>query len=198
MTQPAEHRIGERAFVPRAVVTAAVDEEGRRDHHAAGARAPFIGLDPRLRAPGGLFGFLGVLPRQAQLARDGAQVVFGQFLRARHQFDVRTPEPLWILGALCQHGGAPGDVAVREWPMPKDVAQTLAQLVADLGDLLVGRPAVRARIAAVLDEGDWSIGGAEDMIVCLVHRPIQPVVWPCLRHSEIPPPLGADLCSAAF
>ena len=51
MTERAEHRIGQRALVPRAVVTAAVDEEGRREHHAAGAGAGHVGVDPGAGAP---------------------------------------------------------------------------------------------------------------------------------------------------
>ena len=131
MAEPAEHRVGERALVPRAVVAAAVDEEGRREHHAARARAALVGVDPRLGAPGGLCGGLRVVLRQAQIVRDGVQVVLGQGLRARHQLDMRVPEALGIVRALDQLGGAPGEVAAGQRPMAEDVAQAVAELVAD-------------------------------------------------------------------
>ena len=48
-------------------------------------------------------------------------------------------------------------LAARDRPVPEDVAQAVAELVARFGDALVGRPAVRARVAAVLDERDLGI-----------------------------------------
>ena len=190
MTEPAEHRVGQRAFIPRAVVTATVDEEGGRDHDPARPRAALVGGNPRFGVPGGLFGVPGVVPRQVQIVGDRAQVVLGQGLRAGHQLDVRLPEPLRIIGALDELGGAPRDVAAGQRPMPEHVAQALAEIVADLADLFVGRPAVRTRVAAVLDERDLGVGGTEDVIVGDVHGPIEPITQPCLRHSTSRPESG--------
>jgi hypothetical protein len=184
MTEPAEHGIGERALVPRAVVAAAVDEEGRRDHHAAGARAALVGVDPRLRPPRGPFGAFGIIVHQAEVARDRPQVVLGQGLRARHQSDVRPPEPLRVRGALGELGRPPRDLAAGQRPMPEHVAQPLAELVAHLGELIVGRAAVGAGVAAVLDQRHLRTGRAEDVIVGLVDRPIEPVVQPWPRHAD--------------
>ena len=175
MPEPPEHRIGKRACVPRAVVAAAVDEEGRRDPHAARARAALIRLHPRPRAPGGRFGCRGIVPRQAQSALDRPQVVLGQRLRARHQLEMRLPEPLRIVGPLDQLGGAPGEVAAADRPMAEDVAQAIAELVANLGDLLVGGPAVGTVVAAVLDQRDLGVGGTQHMVVGLVDRTIEPI-----------------------
>ncbi|WP_425450284.1 hypothetical protein [Virgifigura deserti] len=68
--------------------------------------------------------------------------------------------------------------------MPKDIAHAITELIADLGDPVVRRPAVRARITAILDERDLSIGRAENMIGCLVHRTIEPIASHRLRHAK--------------
>ena len=57
--------------------------------------------------------------------------------------------------------------------MAEGVADAVAELVACLRDALVGSPAVRARIAAVLDQRDLGIGGAEDVVLLVVHRTIE-------------------------
>jgi hypothetical protein len=136
---------------------------------------------------------LRVFLRQAQIGGHGDEVVLGQRLRARHQLDVRLPEPVGIAGALGQLGGAPRNVAAGKRAMPEDVAQAIAELVADLGDPLVRRPAIRARIAAVFDERDRRVGRAEDMVVCLVDRTVEPIAQPCLRHPKTSPSLDGCL-----
>jgi hypothetical protein len=179
MPEPPQHRVGQRACVPRAVVEAAVDEEGRRDPHAARARAALVRLQARPRPRGGL---RGIVVSQAEIALDRPQVVLGQRLRARHQLEMRPPEPVRVGGALDQLGGAPGELAAADRPVAEDIAQPIAELVADLGDLLVGRPAVGAAVAAVLDQRDLGVGGAKHMVVGLVHRTIEPIVQPGSRH----------------
>ena len=136
-----------------------------------------------LRAPAALLGLLGLL-RQAEVVGDGAQVVLGQRLRARHQLDVRVPELLRIVGALHQLGGAARDVAAGERPMPEDVAQPIAELVAHLGDALVGRAAMRAGVAAVFDQRDLGVLGAEDVVVGVIDRAIEPIHFGNFGHPR--------------
>ena len=57
--------------------------------------------------------------------------------------------------------------------MPKHMAQPIPEVVSKLGNFLVGRSAVRARVAAVLDERDLRMGGPEDMVVSLVHWAVE-------------------------
>ena len=110
-------------------------------------------------------------------------IVLGETLRARHELDVRVPEARRIGAVLDQLGGAPGDLAIGHRAMAEDVAQAVAEAIADLGDLLVGRPAVRAVVAAVLDQGDLCRRGAEDVVDRFVDRTVEPVVCRCLGHS---------------
>src|SRR5690606_21588617 len=49
VAEGAEHGVGERAFVPRTVVAASVDEERRREAHAARSCALDVASDTRLR-----------------------------------------------------------------------------------------------------------------------------------------------------
>ena len=57
--------------------------------------------------------------------------------------------------------------------MAEGVADAVAKLVACLRDALVGSPAVRARVAAVLDERDLGIGGAEHVVRLVVDRTVE-------------------------
>ena len=57
--------------------------------------------------------------------------------------------------------------------MPEGVADAVAEFVARLRDELVGGPAVRARVAAVLDERDLGIGRAEHVVRLVVHRTVE-------------------------
>jgi hypothetical protein len=59
--------------------------------------------------------------------------------------------------------------------MAEHIAQPVAELIADRGDLLIGGPAIRAGIAAIFDERDLRIFGAEDMVLGLIHRAVEPV-----------------------
>jgi hypothetical protein len=103
----------------------------------------------------------------------GAQIVFIQSGRARHQGDVRVPEAAG-LHALHQLRRATRDFAARDRPVPVYVAHTVAEAVADVGDALVGGAAVPAVVAAVFDQRDIGIGRTQDMVVCLVDRAIEP------------------------
>jgi hypothetical protein len=76
--------------------------------------------------------------RHAEVARDRDQVVLGQDLRAGHQLHVLVPEAPGVGGALDQFGGAARKLDPDQRPMAKDVAHAIAELVAHLGDALVG------------------------------------------------------------
>ncbi len=184
MAQPAEHGIGERALVPRAVVAAPVDEERRRNEDAARMRAALVGIDalPGVRdEPGRGTGGRG--HGDLEIGGDDVEVFLGERFRARHQLDVRVPEGFRIRRAFDQDGGAAREAVVAQRPMTKDIAQTVAELIADIGDVLVGRAAVRAGIAAVLDKGDGCAVGAENVVVG-AHRPVKPVGSTGLAQSS--------------
>ena len=173
VAERAEHRVGERALVPGAVVAAAVDEERRRHAHAARARAR---RRPRRRAPGPRAAVGGVAGARGPRSRTTArEVVLGERLRAGHQLDVRAPERVLVRGGLRELGGAPREVAAGDRPVPEHVAQAVAEAVAQLRDLLVRRAAVRAGVAAVLDERQVRAGRAEDVVAARVHGAVQPV-----------------------
>ncbi len=65
---------------------------------------------------------------------------------------------------LGQLRGAASEVAARNRTMPEHIAQTLTELITYLGDALIGRAAMRACIAAVLDQCDFRPFGTEDMV----------------------------------
>ena len=67
MAERAQHGIGERAFIPRAIVTPAVDEECGCVTHATGTRTLLICLDAQACAARGFFGFVLRLTGKAQL-----------------------------------------------------------------------------------------------------------------------------------
>jgi hypothetical protein len=70
--------------------------------------------------------------------------------------------------------------------MAKHIAQPVAELVADGGDLLIGSAAIRTGIAAIFDEGDLGVGGAENMILVLIHRAVEPVARSRVEHAKNP------------
>lgn len=86
--------------------------------------------------------------------------------------------------ALARPAVAAGEAAALDRPVPEHVTQAIAEELVDLGDEIVRRPAVRARVAAVLDERDLGAGGAEDVIVRPDHPPVQPVGPGYLRHAR--------------
>ncbi len=187
MAQRAEHRVGERAVVPRPVVPAAVDEEGRRDERAARARAFFVGVHARLRAR---FVFRVALP-QPQVSGDRGKIVRRQDLGSRHQPDVRAPEALGVAGPLDELGRRTGERVAGEGLVAEDVAQAIAELIADLGDPFVRRTAIRAGVAAVFDKGDRRVVTAQNVIGRFVDGPIEPVASREVHIRTLPPASAA-------
>ena len=186
MTERAQHRIGKRAFVPRPVITAAIDEEGRGDDRPAGGGAGLVRVDPRLRADNRRLVRRPAIGGDAEVARDGVHVVLGQGFGARHQLDMRIPEILRVFGPLDQFGGAAGKLDADERPMAEDVAHAPAELVAHFRDPLVRRAAIGTRVAAVFDQRDGGVRSAQDVVGPVIHWPIEPIAQRHVRHGKIP------------
>jgi len=77
---------------------------------------------------------------------------------------------------------APGNVAAAQRTVAEHVAQWPLDLVAHLGNTLVGGAAGRAGVAAIFDECDGGIGRAENMVVG-PDAPIQAVSLRRLGHA---------------
>lgn len=176
----AQHRVGQRAFVPRPVVAAAIDEEGWSDDRPARRGAGLVHIDTRLRADDRRIVRPAAIGGNAEVACDRNDVVLGQGLRARHQLDVR------VSGPLDQFGGAAGKFDADERPMTEDIAHPVAELIAHFGDPLVRGAAIGACVAAVFDERDGGVRRAEDVVCLVIHRPIEPIAQRHVRHGKFP------------
>ena len=152
---------------------------------ATGAGAFDVGVDAGLRAFGRQERFLRIIRRQGQHAGDGAQIRLGQSGGARHQGDVRIPEVLGVGSVFDEFGGLSGDLDTDERIVAKDVADALAELIADLGDAFVGGAAIGAGIAAIFDEGDFGVRGAEGVVVGFVDGAVEPVAQYHLHFCPI-------------
>ncbi len=119
----------------------------------------------------------------AQRARDFRHVVLGQRRGARHQRDVRVPERRLVGRRFGERGGAARDVAAGQRAVPEHVAQPVAEAVAQLRDLLVGRAAVRAGVAAVLDQRQVRALGPEHMVAAGFDRAVQAMRPGSLGHG---------------
>src|SRR5271165_1048680 len=99
----------------------------------------------------------------AEVGSDRDKIVPGQHLRARHQLDMRVPEPLRTVGPLDQLGRWSGERVAGERLVAEHITQTIAEFVPHLADPLVGRAAVGASIAAVFDQSDRRVDEPENM-----------------------------------
>ncbi len=176
MPERTQQRVGQRGFVPGPVVAAAIDEECRREGDAARACARDVGIDALRGAARAIARGRAVRCRQREFAGHVVEIRLGEFRGARHQGNVRLPELLVGGGALGEIRRAAGDVAAGQRPLPEGVAQPVAEAVPHGGDALVGGAAVRAGIAAVLDEGDLGARGTEHVVVGHVHRTVESIV----------------------
>jgi hypothetical protein len=68
-----------------------------------------------------------------------------------------------------------GDITPRHGAVTKYVAQTTAEPVAHLDDALVRGAGGLIGVAAVFDQRDLGIRRTQDMVVRLVHGPVEPV-----------------------
>jgi hypothetical protein len=84
------------------------------------------------------------------------------------------PELLFIGRRLREHRRPAGEIS-GDGPMPKDVSQPIAKLRPDVRNPFVGGTAMRTRIAAIFDERDVGIERTEDVIVCGVYGPLEPI-----------------------
>ncbi len=175
MPEGAEQRLGERGFVPRALVPPAVDEE--RGRHAGAAAEPALRILAHAvrRAPFER-GIALVAVRNAERSGDPLQLLGLEDRTALHERIVHAPEVhprgRRVLGHLRR---ARGLLAIGEREMSEDVAQASAEAVAQMGDDLVRGVAVGAGVAAVLDERDRCRRVAEEM----VHRGVDRAVEAC-------------------
>ena len=94
-----------------------------------------------------------------------------------------VPKALGIGGVFRQFRGAASDVAAGDRPMPENVAQSVAELVADFGNSLVRGPTVRAGIAAIFHQRNRRVRGAESVIEAVVDRAVQAIAHMCSRHA---------------
>jgi hypothetical protein len=142
--------------------------EGQREFHAAFVCACDARLHPRPRALHGI----AVAEREAGVHAevDGHhdEIVLCELHRPRHWLDVRGPECLGRPSKLSELGGPKRRAVGRERAVAESVADAIAELVACLRDTLVGSPALRAGVAAVLDERDLGIGGAKHVFRLVV------------------------------
>ena len=188
MAERPQHRVGKRAFVPRSVVAAAIDEESRREQRAARGGAGLVRVHPRLCPNRGRIVRRPAIGGYAEIAGDGFDIVLGQNLRPGHELDVLIPESLRVGGALDQLGGAAGKLDSGQRPVAKDVAHAIAELVAHLGDALVGRAAIGAGVAAIFDQRDGGARRPKDVVEPFIDRPIEPIGRRQLRHADTPSP----------
>jgi hypothetical protein len=107
--------------------------------------------------------------KEAERRDDGLQVALGERRRARYQGDVGRAE-LGVIGKLRR---GTRQLAADERAVPEQVAQTLPELAADLGDALVGGAAVWAGIAALFEQGDGRIARSQEVIQNHIHRPVE-------------------------
>ena len=165
--------VGEGAVVPRTVISAAVDEEGRRDQGAARRRARLVRLDPGLGAKRGLV--VGRIVLHAEIGGRLAEIVRGQHLRPGHELHMRVPEALGVASALDQFRRRMGKIVAGERLVAKHIAKAVAELVPDFRNPLVCGATIRAGIAAVFDERNRSVDRPQNVVLLVVDRPIQPI-----------------------
>ena len=113
---------------------------------------------------------------QRDIGDHGAQVVLRQIARARHQLDVRAPEGIFAGRRFGNLRGLPREIAAGDRPLAEDVAQPVAVAVAQAHDFLVRGAAVRAGVAAVLDQRELRVVGSEDVVAPPQHLTVEAVL----------------------
>ncbi len=170
MAHRAHQRLGQRAFIPRAFIATAIDEE--RGRHPRAALQPAQGVVPH-PGVGGLPGPLVALStrRQAQLRGEALQVVRAEVRTAFHQGVVHVPESaVRLRRVLGQLGRLRRQLAVDQGKVPEYVPQAVTEAIAEVRDDLVRGVAVFTGVAAVLDECEIRVRPAEDVIARGVYR----------------------------
>lgn len=170
MPERSEHRVGQRAFIPGALIAAAVDEKSRRHTCAAPLGALDVLTHPCLRRRQGEF--VPCFARwQVEVTRDPLKVALRERRPSLHQRLVNFPEPIRrFCRVLRQFGGSRRLRATGNGQVPKHVAHPLAEPVPQPLDDLVNRMTASAGIAAVLDEGHFRVGRPQNVIAAQVNR----------------------------
>ena len=106
-----EHRISERAFIPRVIIAATIDKECRRYQGVADLSALYVGLDARLSTLIGLPGYIRIWQGHPQIAGNGDQILLCQRLRTCHQRDVGLPKAVGVFRMLHQLGSPKSNIA---------------------------------------------------------------------------------------
>ena len=192
MSKRAQHGLGQRTLVPWPLIAAVVDEEGRRFQHAAVLCASNIISDPRY---GDLpcCSIFCIARRQFEVRCDPLEVSVTERRPLFHEGVMDAPELAGrfrsVFRKFCRSLGlvAPGNRSMPEH-VPHPVPESVAQI---RNDFMHGMT-VTACIAAVLNQGDWSVGVAQDMIASIVDHAIQ-FHRSCMNHRFIGPLLRTSL-----
>jgi hypothetical protein len=85
------------------------------------------------------------------------------------------PEPTLLTRAFSENRGTPRDVAARQRTVAKHVAEAITKLVAHGGDPIIGSPAVRTGVAAILHQLDPGLGWTETVVPTRIDGWRQPI-----------------------
>lgn len=199
VAERAEHRVGQRAFVPGPRVTAAVDEERWRDSHAAAPRALDVPAHPRPRRRECRL-VCGVARRQVEALRDPREVSWRERRSALHQRLVNLPKlSRRLVGILRQFGGAGRVLAAGDWEVPEHVPHPIAEPAPQPRNDIVDRVAAGARVTAVLDQGHHRLGRPQNVVAAHVDRRVKHL-QPRIRHhrKSISSPVSANAKPASL
>ena len=170
MAYRTEYCLRQGGLIPGAVVTSVVDEEGRRDPRSAANRAFCLVADScfyRTLDPGVARG----ADRHPELGGNLVEIMIIESVAALHESVVRPPE-IAARGkrVFRQLRGMRGQQAVFERQVSVDVAQPVAEFLAQIANDSVSGMAVLTRIAAILDQRHVGVGVTEDVIAGKIDR----------------------------
>ena len=162
------HCLGQCLDVVGTVVTTAVDEERRRAGDPARVGAGSVLGNPR-RVDVAAELVPEALDVELELLGVATKVDGFQGVLVLQQGVVHLPEVALGAGGLGRLGGYLGmRMHVGEREVTPDVTQVIAEGDQQLPDHTLGLTAVRALVVAVLEERDWRVGRAADMVACRV------------------------------
>ena len=157
VAEATEHRLGQCVFIPRAFVTAAIDEERWRDDDAAAlcALPVLLHASPRRLVCGSVF---AIARREIELAGDFLEVAGADRRTPLHQRVVHRPKLTGSLGRkLRQLRRARCIVILSCRSMTEDIPHAAAEPIPQTGDNFVRGVTRIPRIIAVLDQRQFSI-----------------------------------------
>src|SRR5690606_16561335 len=132
----------------------------------------------------GLLGLYGVFYRKPQIIRHRDKIILREGGGTAHQLEMSIPKLLGSPRVFDEIRGPARQLAPRDRPMPEHITEPIAELIADLRDLFVGRAAIRAVVTAVFDQRNRRVWRAEHVIVIRIYRPIEAII----RTLHISPP----------